>query len=176
MKRFWLCLLGIDKNGFKNYRIRKNRHRSVFRIRTTNKTNFKLQVIFDETAYYKSKDPINQYDINKLWGISDCGEHHMNCSIRFGWRYVNENLELFWFKHEGGEFIFEKIKNIEINKPINLEIDIIDGFYVLTVDRVSKYTTRPCSGDYKRYKLYPYFGGDEKAPHSINIKIKEMDC
>lgn len=176
MKRFWSFLFGIDKNGFKKYKIRKNRHRSVCRVKATKKSNFKLQVIFDETAYYKSKDPINQYDINKLWGINDCGEHHMNCSIRFGWRYVEQNLELFWFKHEGGKFIFEKIKNIEINKPINLEIAILEGYYVITVDKISKYVSRPCSGDYMKYKLYPYFGGDEKAPHDINIKIKEMDC
>jgi len=24
------------------------------------------------------------------------------------------------------------------------------------------------------YKLYPYFGGDEAAPHDINIWIKEL--
>ena len=50
----------------------------------------------------------------------------MRCSIRFGWRWLNGNLELHWFKHEGSEFIFEKIKNIEIDKPVNLEIDIIE--------------------------------------------------
>jgi hypothetical protein len=24
------------------------------------------------------------------------------------------------------------------------------------------------------YKLYPYFGGDELAPHNVTIKIKEL--
>lgn len=25
-----------------------------------------------------------------------------------------------------------------------------------------------------RYKLYPYFGGNQKAPHDIQINIKEI--
>jgi hypothetical protein len=33
---------------------------------------------------------------------------------------------------------------------------------------------RHCSGNYTRYKLYPYFGGDELAPHKIEIKITEL--
>jgi hypothetical protein len=27
----------------------------------------------------------------------------------------------------------------------------------------------------KGYRLYPYFGGDELAPHQINIWIKNLD-
>jgi hypothetical protein len=33
---------------------------------------------------------------------------------------------------------------------------------------------RHCSGTYRRYRLYPYFGGDEVAPHDITIKITEL--
>jgi hypothetical protein len=34
---------------------------------------------------------------------------------------------------------------------------------------------RHCTGsNYTRYKLFPYFGGDEVAPHRIKIKITEL--
>ena len=32
---------------------------------------------------------------------------------------------------------------------------------------------RPCFIEYKKYLLYPYFGGDETAPHDITIRIKK---
>ena len=29
-------------------------------------------------------------------------------------------------------------------------------------------------GNYTRYKLYPYFGGDEVAPHDITIQMADL--
>ncbi|RDC63253.1 hypothetical protein AHMF7616_01854 [Adhaeribacter pallidiroseus] len=34
--------------------------------------------------------------------------------------------------------------------------------------------SRGCSGTSDKYKLFPYFGGDETAPHNIKIEIKEL--
>ena len=175
MKKLFLKLFcNIDENGFKKYTIRKGWHRSGFRFRRTSRNHFYFKVIFDESAKYKSKNPENQLDVNKLWGISDCGNYHMKSSIRFGWRWKEgEGVEILWFKHQEGEFYFGKIKTVPINKEITFELDICEDYYVLTVDKISKYTQRICLGDYTRYKLYPYFGGDEVAPHKITIKIKE---
>ena len=36
------------------------------------------------------------------------------------------------------------------------------------------YVDRNCPVEDKRYMLYPYFGGDETAPHDIKIQIKKM--
>tara|TARA_B100001769_G_C22109478_1_gene599865 strand:+ start:2952 stop:3494 length:543 start_codon:yes stop_codon:yes gene_type:complete len=162
----------IDENGFKDYIIKKGNHRSVCKYKTTYNENFKLEVIFDESAQYQSVDPINQYDVNKLWGVSDCGQGHMKSSIRFGWRWLNDTLEILWFKHQFGEFDFETIATVEINQVNNLELNISDTEYTLSVNGVSKTTPRSCSGVYKKYILYPYFGGDEVAPHNIKIKLK----
>jgi hypothetical protein len=54
-----------------------------------------------------------------------------------------------------------------------MHLTISKNSYELRVNGVIKTVSRPCSGDYKRYKLYPYFGGDETAPHTIKIMIKE---
>ena len=44
----------------------------------------------------------------------------------------------------------------------------------MTVDGTKVEVIRaPCGVNYRKYYLYPYFGGDETAPHNVKIKIKE---
>jgi hypothetical protein len=97
----------------------------------------------------------------------------MKNSIRFGWRWLNDSLEIHLFKHEEGDFSSEKITNVELNENIFLSLNITESEYELSVNGVTKTSSRACSKDYKRYKLYPYFGGDEVASHDITIRIKE---
>jgi len=177
IKIFFLILInlfGCRKNSFnyKIYKIYKGHHRSSFSYKTTKSNLINFDVIFDKSAIYKVKNSNNQADINKLYGVSDCGRQHMEYSIRFGWRYYQNRLQLLWFKHEAGIFSFGLIKNIKINKSYNCTIKITDNNYILCVDNTCESITRICSKNYMRYVLYPYFGGDEKAPHDITIKIK----
>ena len=170
-----LCCKKVDENGFRIYTIKENNHRSGYRYCTTKDSIFKLEVIFDESAIYETVDPLNQYDVNKLWGLSDCGTGHMKNSIRFGWRWLNDSLEIHWFQHENGDFYFDKIKTVDINQIINLELELRESDYLLSVDGVTKTISRNCGNNNdKKYKLYPYFGGDETAPHNIKICIKEI--
>lgn len=179
MKKIFLILLSlvscnkIDENGFKTYIIKKGKHRSGWRYNTSNSNSFNIEVVFDKSAIYETDDPTNQYDVNKLWGISDCGNHHHDNSIRFGWRWLNDSLEILWYRRMNGNFEFEKITNVNIDEVNKMHISINKNSYELRVNGVIKTVDRPCSQDFKRYKLYPYFGGDEKAPHRIKILIKE---
>jgi hypothetical protein len=179
VKKVFLVILSliscnkIDENGFRKYVIKKCKHRSVWRYKTSKSNSFNIEVIFDESAKYKTKDPLNQYDVNKLWGISDCGKSHSENSIRFGWRWLNDNLEILWYRRVDGVFDFEKITNVNINEINQMHLSISKNSYELRVNGVIKTLDRPCNGDFNRYLLYPYFGGDEKAPHRIEIKIKE---
>ena len=98
----------------------------------------------------------------------------MDTSIRFGWRWLNGNLEILWFRHLNGVFDFDVITTVELNEVNYLELDITNSKYILKVNGEVKHLTRCCTGEYKRYYLNPYFGGDETAPHDIKIKIKEI--
>ena len=179
MKKLFFILLAflgckkIDEDGFKTYRIKKGKHRSGIKVKRDWASTINFQVIFNESARYTSVDPVNQADINKLYGISDCGEHHLKSSIRIGWRWYNDRLELHWFKHQFGEFSFGKIKSVELNEIINCTIELDEDKYIISVDGVTKETPRSCGLNYQKYYLYPYFGGDETAPHDITIRIKE---
>jgi hypothetical protein len=179
MKKIFLAILTlvsctkIDENGFKKYVIREGNHTSGYRWKTSYENKFNIEVIFNETAKYTTSDPLNQFDVNKLWGVSDCGNHHSDNSIRFGWRWLNDSLEILWYRRVAGEFEFEPITTVNLNETNRMHLSINKNSYEMRVNGVIKTVSRPCSEDYKRYKLFPYFGGDEKAPHNITIRIKE---
>ena len=157
----------------KTFTIKKGHHRSTYALNYSKDTVFGWNIMFDSSAIYKCVDSVNQYDVNKLIGWSDCGDNHMNNSIRFGWRWLNDSLEIHWFKHEHGEFSFDLIKRISICEEYYYELTISTWDYKLSVDGTYVHVPKNCPDEYRRYQLYQYFGGDEPAPHDITIKIKK---
>ena len=68
----------------------------------------------------------------------------------------------------------KEIATVSIGSDIPCSIQVADSLYLFTVNgikmsmpRMSK--TLKGSG----YRLYPYFGGDETAPHDITIRIND---
>jgi len=159
-------------DDYKTFTIRKGQHRSTYALNYSKDTAFDWNVIFDSSAIYQTVDSTNQMDINKLIGWSDCGDNHTENSIRFGWRWLNDELEIHWFKHENGSFSFDKICNVSLCTEHDYGLIIRDWDYQMMVDGTCVWIPRNCPYEGKRYQLYPYFGGDETAPHNINIKIK----
>ena len=174
-KIFCLILLLISckkiNTNWKTFTIKKGKHRSTNALNYSRDTVFNWVIEFDSSAIYKTVDSLNQLDINKLIGWSDCGEEHMEASIRFGWRWT-DSLEIHWFKHENGQFSFAKITSVNINQKHNYYLIIHDWDYEMRVDGVRVFIPRNCVRQRRRYQLYPYFGGNERAPHDITIKIK----
>jgi len=84
-----------------------------------------------------------------------------------------DSLEIHWFKHENGTFSFNKICNVDLESEHEYELTIRDWDYQMRVDGTCVWIPRNCPYEGKRYQLYPYFGGQETAPHDIKIKIKK---
>jgi hypothetical protein len=174
-----LCLILIlfsckkITNDWNTFTIKKGEHRSTHAVNYSKDTVFNWNIKFDSSAIYKTLDSLNQLDINKLIGWSDCGEDHVEASIRFGWRWINDSLEIHWFKHENGNFSFAKITNVDLCKPYDYYLKIHDWDYEMAVDGVKVFVPRNCVTHCRKYQLFPYFGGDETAPHDITIKIKK---
>ncbi len=164
-----------DENGYRVFKIRKGFHRSTFDRDTTNESFISFSVIFDNNCEYYTQDPINQYDINKLYGLSDCGTYHKTNSVRFGWRWDGNSIEINSYIRVDGNFYFEKICNVNLNEANDYSIQIFDDHYILRVGTIEKKINKKCNFIGKRYKLWPYFGGDETAPHDIVIRIKEYN-
>lgn len=148
-----------DKNGFQNINI----------------TELKFSTQFDSTAIYLTKNSSNQADINKLYGFADNNSTHQNFSARFGWRWYNNELQILAYTYNNGVVGFQKIGTASIGKKENYSIKISGNNYIFSFNSTSvnmprASTTATAIG----YKLFPYFGGSEPAPHNINILIQEQ--
>jgi hypothetical protein len=135
----------------------------------------KFVVRFDSSAVYKTVASSNQVDINKLFGFSDNNAQHHQYSARIGWRWSNNALRLFAYVYNDGVVSYKELTTVAIGAEINCSIKVSGNSYVFTVgDKVDTMPRTSTTEQAVGYKLYPYFGGDEMAPHAISIWIKEI--
>ncbi|MFI5188419.1 MAG: hypothetical protein ACHQF0_16930 [Chitinophagales bacterium] len=135
----------------------------------------KFTVKFDSSAVYQTIDPVNQEDINKLYGFSDNNADHQQFSARFGWNWARGALRLYAYVYNSGERASQEITSIQIGTEYTCSIKVSGDHYIFSADNITiemprESKTSGASG----YKLFPYFGGDETAPHEIDIWIKEL--
>ncbi|HEX8356912.1 MAG TPA: hypothetical protein VF610_05865 [Segetibacter sp.] len=146
--------------------------RSVYEEVTYKKLMFTVK--FDSSAIYKTIDPANQGDINKLFGFSDNKAQHHLFSARFGWRWSNNALRLFGYVYNDGIMSSKELGTIAIGTENACSIEVKGPVYIFRLN--GKEETMPrtsATAIAEGYRLYPYFGGDELAPHEISIWIKE---
>jgi len=137
-------------------------------------SELKFTVKFDSSAIYKTIDATNQYDINKLYGFSDNNALHHDFSARFGWRWSDNALRLFAYVYNNGVQTNKELGTVAIGSDNLCSIKVDGDKYVFTLN--GKTDTMPrtsTTANAVGYKLYPYFGGDEFAPHTISIWIKD---
>lgn len=135
----------------------------------------KFMVRFDSSAIYTTQDTLNQYDVNKLYGFADNNQHHNLYSARFGWRWMKGELHLFSYIYNDGIRADTDIGKIEIGREYTCSIKVAGTQYIFTLDgQVTKWPRKSTTARAIGYKLYPFFGGDEVAPHTIHIWIKEL--
>lgn len=163
---------------FKKFTIKKGNHyASVLRKVNLETPYLSYDIYFDQSAVYETKNPNNQADINKLFGFSDCNNNHLNNSIRFGWNWSGESLDIYSYQHLNGDILWSKLGSVEIGKVYRYNIFLFEWYYELEIEGLTKKRIRIrregtiCEiGFY--YQLFPYFGGDETAPHDISIYFK----
>lgn len=162
------------QDGYMAYTIKSGKHSSVFKFTSHTSDVLKFDAIFDSSAIYDTEDPVNQYDINKLYGFSECNQHHQNNSARFGWRWLNGKLEIHGYVYNNGERLSQYITSVSLGESHTYQIRITDDWYLFRVDNELANLPRTNNCDMGLYyMLYPYFGGDETAPHDIKILIKQ---
>lgn len=176
MKNWFVALLFITScnEQSKIYTIQKGQHDSGSRVIMITKDQIKFRTQFDNSAIYNTQDPVNQADINKLYGFSDCDSTHQDNSARFGWRWFNNELQIHAYVYTHGQRESKFLKAVALNTSHNYELRIIEDTYEFTLDNVKFSMPRGCgSPSILKYRLFPYFGGNEVAPHNIKIVIAE---
>lgn len=160
---------------FRKFTIKKGRHRSVRRFKPVIVDEaMSFTVKFNYSAQYKTIDPVNQYDINKLWGFSEYLFSPHKDSARVGWNWRDGKLYLRPYSYCNGRVQIDPPEvPIEIGKEIECLIILLEDQYVFYLDgqRISMPRTRR-NPSIVGIQLYPYFGGSEKAPQTISIQIK----
>jgi hypothetical protein len=138
-------------------------------------SEMKFLVRFNNTAVYQTLDTNNQRDINKLYGFADNNQDHHTNSARIGWRWYQDQLQLFGYIYNNTAVKYQLITAVPMDQDINCSIRVEPHTYIFTVNGTQ--TTMPRTAADPRavgYQLYPYFGGDEVAPHDISIKVKDL--
>jgi hypothetical protein len=158
------------------YLILKGQHYSVQSdYKAVNYSELKFQVKFDSSAIYQATDPANQEDINKLYGFADNNANHQQFSARFGWNWARNSLRVYAYVYNNGERSSQEIAAISIGSYYNCSITVSGNKYIFTVNDTTVEMPRASNGaTASGYQLYPYFGGDETAPHDIRISIREL--
>jgi hypothetical protein len=129
---------------------------------------------FDSTAIYSTVNPVNQLDINKLYGFSDNNATHQQFSARFGWRWSDNALRLFGYVYNNGVRDSKELGTVAIGSENSCSIKVTAKSYIFSLNgAVDSLPRTSTTAQANGYKLYPYFGGDETAPHTIYIWIKE---
>lgn len=143
-------------------------------IKPVSITQMLFKVKFNSSAIYTTIDPQNQYDINKLYGFTEGQDPHGN-SARIGWSFNNGALRLYAYVYNNGQRISQEICTVAISETINCAIKIDGNNYVFLVnDKLVKLSRAQAGETAQGYQLFPYFGGDETAPHKISIFIKDL--
>ncbi len=176
-----LALLGCNEaieidpdTGFEIFTINSGEHTSIVRSEDFTGSGIRVTALFDDSAEYTLQQANNQADINKLVGFSDCGQHHQSESARFGWRWYEDELQILAYSYNEGNLNYKLMGAIALNQEVNLTINIEAEQYLFMGDGLETVTlprTANCeAGD--NYWLWPYFGGDEVAPHTIEVRLK----
>ena len=140
------------------------------------------EVLFDESCIYDLGDDIDQFDINKLFGIGFL--NHKRNSARFGWRSTrNGMIEIFAYLYKRGERISRKMIAIKPNERVEMQINFskkLGNIEFIVLKKNGERAKQIFQFDHIGfsslfiYKLFPYFGGNETAPHDMRIDIDEI--
>jgi hypothetical protein len=175
MPRTLFALLLLSACSADQYVIEEGKHSSTTKATLVSGSSMFFEAIFDESAIYETVDASNQADINKLMGFSDCTSHHHSNSARFGWRWYDDELQIHAYTYANGTRSYELLGSVEVDTIDSYRIEIDADRYLFTFDGTTTEMDRGCSSSSSiKYQLYPYFGGDETAPHDITIQVEEL--
>lgn len=139
-------------------------------------STFKYKVKFHQNCLY-TIEGVDLWDINKLVGFSSSYSHHVQ-SCRVGWRCLDqENIQLVTYCYDDKirlpEIIITQVKTgEEFTLTLkNSQQYWIFIFYQENKDPIVILVPKKKSGWCFKYKLFPYFGGNQKSPHAMEIEV-----
>jgi len=161
----------MDWNNGTEYVIKKGRHESIVNIEPLYGGGIKSSCKFDSSVIYDLGNE-NQGDWNKLIGFSeDIRIHENSARISWRWNLERQQIELGYYCYIDGEVVKGHLVWAEINKPFQFMIrdDQEKQNYVIDIYGTYQVIYHGHKFDDKKFWSYPWFGGNEVAPHDIKI-------
>ena len=164
MKTYTIEQGNHSANGL-NFKIHNNLHQ----------LNFKA-ILHSNCLYHLGN--VDDMDVNKLYGVTWSLFNDKN-SFRIGWNCQNNDgkISYFAYMHKDGQFssvwLFDEFPEIEMN--FHIEFDRIGNF--IRIYRLDIPTNYSISYNFAGvgkigYYNWPYFGGNQVAPQTMNIGIE----
>jgi hypothetical protein len=140
--------------------------------------NLSLRFIFRKECWWAPPRNQDDYDQNKLAGIGFGANHHAN-SVRLVWvpdfekeGMINVSGYTYDKKKEGQKFTIVYITSVPIGEPVEGKIESRDGGYFITVKDKMVRMDNVNSDSKLCFRLFPYFGGNNTAPHDMVIELE----
>ena len=134
------------------------------------KNSYKWEVTFDDSCKYDINGP-DQLDWNKLVGVSNYLNPRKE-SIRFVWRYIvkMDLFEIATYIEENKNFKTSFFCYVKSNELLSLSMKFVDGSVAVSAKGCTKILNFPKNK--LTFRCNPYFGGNQPAPHTMNLKLK----
>ncbi len=138
-----------------------------------------FQCLFQPSCAYRTVDPSNQLDWNKLMGITTI-DIHKN-SIRLGWRYspADGKIDLGYYGYIKGTRTMPLITKVDFDTWVDVDITMSASGESVTVNG----QTFAVNQSLGLSLFWPtpswilrtaYFGGNETAPQDMAIQVRDI--
>jgi hypothetical protein len=134
-------------------------------------TVLRFRATFMENCLYIPTE--NPGQINKLYGMA-YGQHH-NCSARVGWRSDGNLIEVLSYVYTAKDARESRTLGfVKPCQPHEYEIARKGDDLSISMDDEEPQKFKLFAPSLIGYRLYPYFGGANPAPHRMQIEIEVL--
>ena len=154
------------------FTVRKGKHKFHPRLVEFSKKKLKFRMRFNPNCLYNLGDS-DQADINKLYGITSLFIHKN--SVRFGWRAEEGRIRIFAYWYKRGVRGWYDMGTVGTDEFNDYSIEMQGDTCVLRLNDKKFIIPNIVDWcDFFTFKAFPYFGGNKKAPHSMDIYLYEI--
>jgi hypothetical protein len=133
-------------------------------------------VKFDSSCKYQLSKR-DQQDVNKLFGYSIGFDHHKN-SARFGWHWHWGKIHASAYLYRDGERIVLPMAKLELDSWYRFSIEAqeeSDCFLIADEESTIAIANVERRAKFRfGFHLWPYFGGNNPAPHEVQLEMKRL--
>lgn len=170
----------LDDIGFK---IERNRHKSKphgvrkLHLGKSFSRQLHFQVRFREDVRYTTADPQNQSDWGKLMGFTTNRIHKNSIRLGWAWNPRTERVSLGYYGYLDSKRTMPELAQVPLGQWADVSITFDDGGMSLEVDG-HRHEERGGLGVASWVPVSTwllrtaYFGGQEKAPHTLHIDVR----